>query len=99
MRRIAIETNGNDPTLYNRDVFKMSPKTLPPDDDARRNLYDIAEFMQLFASRSDQELLMEFPDLLTPTVDEASAIDMYRRFVSEARKIFSRYPSMSALLT
>jgi 7-cyano-7-deazaguanine synthase in queuosine biosynthesis len=99
MRRIAIETTGSDPTAYKRDAFQLSLQDLSPDDDARRNLYDVAEFIELFRSTSQQELLMAFPDLMSKSINAAAAIDMYRRFALEARSILSLYPSMASLLT
>jgi hypothetical protein len=99
VRRIAVEKSGSDPTTYARDAFSAPVNELGTDDDARRNLYDVAEFVCLFRSAEDHDLLMEFPDLLNGPIDAVAAIGMYRRFAEEAVAVFSKYPTLAALLS
>ena len=48
IRRVAIETHGDDPTPYGRDSFAQNLSTLDADDEARRNLADLCEFSRKF---------------------------------------------------
>ncbi len=81
IRRIAIESYGTDVTSYARDIFNEDFRSLPPDDDGRRNLADLAEFTLKFDTLSDTELFDEGPELFA--IDSAPAIAMYRRAAAD----------------
>jgi 7-cyano-7-deazaguanine synthase in queuosine biosynthesis len=89
IRRIAVESYQPDPTAYARDVFKQNFGSLPPEDEGRRNLADLAEFTIKFETMSDAELLDEWPELFG--IDSARAIEMYRRAAADTRKVLTRY--------
>ncbi len=69
IRKISIETHGKDETAYARDFFNEKFAQLPPEDDGRRNLADIAEFMLRFEISGEQELMDEWPELYSSNVD------------------------------
>lgn len=98
VRRIAIESHGKDSTAYARNPFSEDFASLSPEDDARRNLADLAEFMFRFESSEDQEILDEWPELYSPNIDKRKVIGMYRRAAKETRTVFRRYPSLASLL-
>jgi len=98
IRRIAIESHRIDPTRYRRDLLKEDIKRLDEGDEGRRNFVDIAEFVMRFTKQSNKELLDEFPDLICEDFDANRAIEMYRRFGKEARKVLSGYPQLRAFL-
>lgn len=98
IRRIAIENHGTDSTAYARDPFKENFSALPPEDDARRNLADLAEFMLRFESSADQDILDEWPELYSPNINKREVIGMYRRAAKETRTVLGRYPSLASLL-
>jgi 7-cyano-7-deazaguanine synthase in queuosine biosynthesis len=97
IRRIAIESYMPDPTSYGRDLFSEDFRSLPPEDEGRRNLADLAEFTLKFEVLSDTELLDEWPELFA--IDSAQAIAMYRRAAAETRKILAPYPAGKQVLT
>ena len=99
IRRIAVERNGKDPTKYRRDLFRENFATLDEEDDGRRNLADIADFVARFSTNSDAELQDEFTDLISDDFDASKVIKMYRRFSEDARVIFSKYPKLLPLIT
>jgi len=99
IRRIAIESSGSDLTKYKRNLLSEDIKRLGEDDEGRRNLVDIAEFALRFLNHSDSDLIYEFPDLISEAIDSKSAIDMYRRFAKETRKVFSGYPKLRPFLS
>jgi 7-cyano-7-deazaguanine synthase in queuosine biosynthesis len=98
MRRIAIETYTTDPTSYARNILVESLSDMKPDDDGRRNLYDLAEFTFLLRSLDDDSVQMEYPELLTEIFDASAVVKMYRRFASEAAVVLGRYAGMTSLL-
>jgi len=66
IRRVAIETHGDDPTPYARDSFAQNFSTMEADDEARRNLADLCEFSRKFETMSDPDLIDEWPELYSP---------------------------------
>lgn len=96
-RRISIETFGNDPTAYVRDVWSEDIGALPPEDDGRRNVVELVQFVDRITNESKQELLHSFPELYSQAIDADQTIDMYKRFASETRKVFEAYPHVVAL--
>jgi 7-cyano-7-deazaguanine synthase in queuosine biosynthesis len=98
IRRIAIECHGKDTTAYARDPFVEQFSSLPPEDDARRNLADLAEFMVRFETSEDQDILDEWPELYSPNIDKKKVLDMYKRAAKQTRTVLSRYPNLASLL-
>ena len=98
VRRIAIESLGPDATTYNRDIWSENIARLPENDDGRRNLVDLTEFIRRFRTGTAEELLVEFPDLYSPHIDAGAVIEMYRRFASEADAVLGRYQGVAPLL-
>lgn len=92
IRRIAIESYGPDPTAYGRDLFSAKFRTLPPDDEGRRNLADLAEFTLNFEGLDDMAIYEEWPELYSVNIDAPKVISMYRRAAKETRALLSKYP-------
>jgi 7-cyano-7-deazaguanine synthase in queuosine biosynthesis len=99
VRRIAIEHSGPDATRYARDLWAEDIAGLPPDDDGRRNFADLTEFIVRFESASNEELISEFPDLISDSFAAFEVIEMYRRFAGEARAVLGRYPGPRPFLS
>lgn len=99
IRRIAIESYQPDKTAYSRDVFKAQFGNLPPADEGRRNLADLAELTLKFEKMSDAELYDEWPELYSDNIDASGTIGMYRRAAAETRAILSKYPGSALALT
>jgi 7-cyano-7-deazaguanine synthase in queuosine biosynthesis len=98
-RRIAVEANNVSISEYERDILAEAIGLLDPDDEGKRNLMDLAEFVKLFERRVSKALMTEtFPDLISKNIDVDKAIDMYRRFAIEARSVFDRYPTIKNLV-
>lgn len=98
VRRIAIEFHVGDVTAYNRDVWGNGVSELLPDDEGRRNLIDLCEFILQFEKDSLPQLMDKWPELYSPNLDSNATIAMYRRSAAEARTVLSRYPSVLPLL-
>lgn len=99
VRRIAIETHMPDPTAYARNAWVESVASMPPDDDARRNLVDYAEFIKRMLTFPEAELMVEWPELYSPNINAPAAIQMYKRAALEATAVFNQYPAVAAVLT
>ena len=98
VRRIALEANGFAHERYQRDIFTEDVAGLPPDDDAKRNLIDLAEFVRALENSPSQAALeTAFPDLVNPFIDSERAVAMYLRFAAEARLVFGKHPSIREL--
>lgn len=99
VRRIAIEHSGPDTTRYARDLWAEDIAKLSPDDDGRRNFADLAEFVMRFETATNEELISEFPELISDSFDAFEVIQMYRRFAGEARAVLGRYPGPGPFLS
>ncbi|MDQ2668799.1 MAG: 7-cyano-7-deazaguanine synthase [Gemmatimonadota bacterium] len=99
VRRIAIEYSGPDATRYARDLWAEVIAELPSDDDGRRNFADLAEFIMRFETSTNEELVSEFPELISDSFDAFEVIEMYRRFAGEARAVLGRYPATAPFLS
>lgn len=100
LRRIALETNGLHLAEYQRDLLGENLDRVAPDDDGKRNLVELGEFVQVFASnRSQAEVESLYPDLVNPHFDAIQATSMYNRFAREARAVFQGYPHVNRLLS
>ena len=99
IRRIAIEYNVTpDPTRYNRDPWGENIVSLPPGDEARRNLADLTELVRRFERDDDEAILSEWPELYYEGINAAEVISMYRRFSTQARSVLGRYAGLGPLL-
>jgi 7-cyano-7-deazaguanine synthase in queuosine biosynthesis len=98
VRRIALEDKGVRLREYARDLFREDILQLSPEDAGKRNLLELAEFAVFFLTLSDAGLEDKFPEVINPSFDKTEAISMYRRFASEARNTFRRYPGLATLL-
>lgn len=100
LRRIALEINGVHIPEYQRDVLREDLLSKSEDDEGKRNLHELGEFISWFApgQHSTAELLDQFPDLFNPSFDQTEAISMYRRFSVEAQQVLSAYPQLGAFL-
>jgi 7-cyano-7-deazaguanine synthase in queuosine biosynthesis len=98
VRRVAIETHGEDLTSYGRDAFAQNFSMMGPDDEARRNLADLCEFSRKFETMSDADLIDEWPELYSAKIDQVATIDMYRRAAQQTRAVLSRYPGLAPAL-
>jgi 7-cyano-7-deazaguanine synthase in queuosine biosynthesis len=100
VRRIAVEHNGLRLSEYKRDLFSEDVLGLDPQDDGKRNLMELAEFVHVFGSSQSQAQLEDsFPDLVCPDFDAEQAASMYRRFAGEARGVFQQHASLASFLT
>ncbi len=99
IRRIAIEAHLTDSTAYNRDVWREDIFALSEDDNGRRNIVDLTEFMMSVLRLDNTEMMTEWPSLYSPHLDAPEVIAMYRRFAQEASTVLGRYPSLAALLS
>jgi 7-cyano-7-deazaguanine synthase in queuosine biosynthesis len=98
IRRVAIETHGDDPTPYARDSFAQNFSAMDADDEARRNLADLCEFSRKFETMSDADLIDEWPELYSTNIDRVATISMYRRAAQQTRAVLSKYPGLAAVL-
>jgi 7-cyano-7-deazaguanine synthase in queuosine biosynthesis len=99
VRRIAIESHGADPTIYERNLFTEPFASLSEADDGRRNLADFAEFVVRVEQYSEIEIMTEWPDLYSPQILRSEVISMYRRACGEARTVLGRYPNLAPILS
>jgi 7-cyano-7-deazaguanine synthase in queuosine biosynthesis len=97
VRRIAFESNNIFLAEYKNDLFAQDVPNLDENNEGKRNLVELAEFTQAFASKSDAELEQVFPDLISTDFDRTVAIAMYRRFATEAKTVLSKYPGPAKL--
>lgn len=83
---------------YERDILREHVSTLRPDDEGKRNLVELLEFVSTFGeARPRAELEMMYPELLNEEIDAPLAIEMYRRFAGESLNVLDRYPSVKAM--
>jgi 7-cyano-7-deazaguanine synthase in queuosine biosynthesis len=98
IRRIAIEIHGVDATAYARNIFAEQIASLPPNDEGRRNLVDLCEFVARFRQQSELDLMSDWPELYSGKMDAKQAIQMYRRASDEAVTVLGRYGGVAQLL-
>jgi hypothetical protein len=98
VRRIAIETYGSDTTAYARDPWRENLSQMGPQDEARRNLVDYAQFIVKISRSVEADLMVEWPELYSSNLDARSAIQMYKRAAHETRQVWGRYSSLTNLL-
>jgi 7-cyano-7-deazaguanine synthase in queuosine biosynthesis len=98
LRRIAIESHGADPTIYERNLFTEPFASLGEADDGRRNLADFAEFVVRIERYSEVEIMTEWPDLYSLQITRSEVIGMYRRACAEARNVLGKYSNLAPIL-
>lgn len=101
VRHIAIRTahpGSNDPTEYRRCPWEEEFSGLDPEDTARRNLSDLAEFTELFSTLGEEAIMSEWPELYSSNIDAGGVIAMYRRSADETKEILESYPGVAPLL-
>lgn len=99
VRRIAVEAQGYEISEYQRDILKEDVGKLSPEDEGKRNLIDLLEFVHIFNSNSTQAFLENlYPELINVRIDSTRAVEMYRRFAAEAYSVVERYPLISELV-
>lgn len=99
VRRIAIESHGISIAEYERDLFADSISDLSSDDDGKRNLVDLGEFVKIFSEFNSQASLERlYPELINRYIDAKQAVDMYKRFAVEANAVFQTYPGVKKIM-
>jgi 7-cyano-7-deazaguanine synthase in queuosine biosynthesis len=100
VRRIALESNGISLREYQEYLLETDVSKLDADDEGKRNLVDLCEFVNYFRhARPPAELQLLFPELATSDCyDSNTAIRMYSRFAAEALAVFQRYPFVMQIL-
>ena len=53
---------------------------------------ELIQFSVQFNSLSNEELISNWPELMSKDFDSRQAIDMYKRFAAEAVTVWQRYP-------
>jgi 7-cyano-7-deazaguanine synthase in queuosine biosynthesis len=100
VRRIAIEFwIQPDPTVYMDNYWTDGISSRTAEDDARRNMADLCEFIVKMETMSTEEVMSNWPELYSTNLDSVRVIEMYRRFAAEARQVLGAYPQMTALLS
>lgn len=99
IRRIAIESFRDDESSYARDLWIEDIGKLAPEDEGRRNIMDLLEFINFISISADEEIISEYPELYSRNIDASATIKVYRRFCSEAKNVFKRYPYIWSLLS
>jgi 7-cyano-7-deazaguanine synthase in queuosine biosynthesis len=99
IRRIAIEANSVTIPEYQRDLFAEELASLGAEDEGKRNLIELAEFVRFIESASSDAVIEDgYPELSNPHIDASQAISMYRRFANEARMVFNNYPDIKMVV-
>jgi 7-cyano-7-deazaguanine synthase in queuosine biosynthesis len=99
VRRIALEYRRVNIDEYYRDILSEKVGKLDSDDDGKRNLMELAEFVCTFANPASlAEMEVLYPELVSEYYDASRAVDMYRRFAAEARSVFENYKHIRKLL-
>jgi 7-cyano-7-deazaguanine synthase in queuosine biosynthesis len=98
IRRLALESNSVYLNEYKVDLLRMKVSSLSPDDDGKRNLVDLCEFITFFKGDiTIGELQTIYPELINPNFNLQRVVDMYKRFAQEANNVFQNYPEVRAL--
>jgi len=99
VRRIAIEKNGYSFSEYEHDLLNDTILALGPDDEGKRNLVELCEFISVFLKdKSLAELMQLYPELANSDFDITKAVGMYKRFANEAMQVFQNYPQVISLM-
>lgn len=98
LRHLAIEQHTADRTGYQRRVWEEDVGSLPFEDDGRRNVMELAEFIVAMRDFDDEEVLSTWVELANPHFEVRPALDLHRRFAREAISVLSRHPAIATLL-
>ena len=99
IRRIALEKNNCSINEYAKDLFRENVLELRSDDDGKRNLIELCEFINTFSqNRSLTEMEKFYPELVSEHFDAKQTVAMYQRFSTEAISVFQNYPQVMKLL-
>jgi hypothetical protein len=99
IRRIALERNNIFLPEYERDLLRENIAGLGADDDGKRNLVDLCEFISHFkANHTLAELQVLFPELATASYDVRKVVKMYKNFAAEAMAVFENYPEVRKIM-
>lgn len=99
IRRIAVEYNGLKLDEYAIDLLAKDIGQLPSDNTGKRNLIDLAEFVQHFVREDLRRQIAEnYPELMSGSFDAERAFEMYCRFAEETLEVLSRYPGVVGIL-
>lgn len=100
IRRIALENNGIFLPEYEKDILQSNVASLDPNDDGKRNLVELCEFVNNFKSHhSMAELQLLYPELAaSDCYDPSQAVKMYKRFATEALNVFKHYPEVMKII-
>lgn len=91
IRRISTEHNGLKIPEFARDLLSENIDKLKTDDEGRRNLNELSEFAKTFDLYNDADIEFNYPDLISPHIEQTEAVAMYRRFATETRSVFNKY--------
>lgn len=100
-RRLALEAHQLAFKEFKRDLFLEDVGSLSPDDNGKRNLMDLLEFIARFYGPyedDDQALSIDFPELINPFIERGKTIAMYRRFAKSSSQALKAYPNVARLL-
>jgi len=101
-RRIAIESNGLSFNEYHEDLFNSDISQLEDDNTGKRNLIDYLEFVlklhNLVPASIQDFIYSDAPELLNDCIDQASAMNMYRKLAQESIDVFKKYPNICKLM-
>lgn len=99
IRRIALEHNECFIHEYAQDLLHSNVSKLGPDDDGKRNLVELCEFINTFRRKQTlAEMERIYPELASEDFDATQTIAMYQRFADEAMQVFHHYPQIMALM-
>ncbi|MDD5368037.1 MAG: 7-cyano-7-deazaguanine synthase [Anaerolineaceae bacterium] len=99
IRRIALESNGLALAEYKVDLLTLDVSSLDSNDDGKRNLAELGEFIKIFEmTQSQAELEVAYPELVNEFFDTDQAARMYQRFAHEARAVLNSYPTIKKFL-
>jgi hypothetical protein len=99
VRRIALEYNQCFLHEYALDLLSTTVSDLCPDNDGKRNLIELCEFISIFQKKySLAEMEKFYPELVSESFDANQTMGMYQRFAKEAIEVFQNYPQVKALM-
>jgi hypothetical protein len=93
-----VEHHLPDRTGYQRRVWEEDIGALRFEDDGRRNVAELAEFVVSMRDYDDEMAMATYIELVNPHFDFGPALDMHRRFAREALRVLGRYPAVAKLL-
>jgi 7-cyano-7-deazaguanine synthase in queuosine biosynthesis len=99
IRRIALESNGLVLPEYKIDLLRQDVSALDSNNEGKRNLAELGEFIKVFEmAQSQAELEATYPELVNQYFNGEQAVSMYQRFATEARDVLNSYPTIRKFL-